>query len=139
MPERALREARTTAGKVRLLVKPGADPDTEIAETIWRAVRDNQVVRIRYVDVGGVETEREVEAQHVVIGPKGSYLTAWCRLRAEDRVFRMDRITSAEPAPSLVRRPQVVPAASADGRVTKLPASALRPEELLPNADIGLS
>jgi len=139
MPDRALQEARATAAKVRLLVEPGADPGAEIAETIWRAVRDNQVVRLGYIDVGGVETQREVEPQHVVIGPKGSYLTAWCRLRGDDRVFRMDRITSAEPAPSPVRGPQVVLAAGADGRVTKLPASALRPEELLPNTDIGLS
>ena len=139
MPERALQEARTTAEKVRLLVKPGTDPDAEIAETLWRAVRDNQVVSIRYIDVGGVETERHVEPQHVVIGPRGSYLTAWCHLRGDDRVFRMDRITSAEPTPSLIRRPQVLAGASADGRVTKLPASALRPEELLPNTDIGLS
>ena len=29
-------------------------------------------------------------------GPNGSYLTAWCHLRQDDRVFRMDRITRAE-------------------------------------------
>lgn len=139
MPERALQEARATAEKVRLLVKPGANPDAEIAETIWQAVRDSHVVRIRYIDGGGTETEREVEPQHVVIGPNGSYLTAWCHLRGGDRVFRMDRITCAEPMPFLSRRPQAVPAPDADGHGTKLPASALRPEELLPNTDIGLS
>ena len=53
MPERALEEARTTAEKVRLLVQPVPDPDAEIAETIWRALRDNHVLRIRYIDVGG--------------------------------------------------------------------------------------
>ncbi len=47
MPERALQEARATAEKVRLLVQPAPDPDAEIAETIWRAVRDNHVTRIR--------------------------------------------------------------------------------------------
>lgn len=40
MPERALQEARTTAEKVRLLVKPGADPGVGVAETIWRAMRE---------------------------------------------------------------------------------------------------
>ena len=75
---------------------PLPQPDAEIAETIWRAVRDNHVLRIRYIDVGGLETEREVEPQHVVVGPNGSYLTAWCHLRGDDRVFRMDRITRAE-------------------------------------------
>jgi len=139
MPERALEEARATAEKVRLLVQPVPDPDAEIAETIWRAVRDNQVLRIRYIDVGGIETEREVEPQHVVVGPNGSYLTAWCHLRRDDRVFRMDRITRAERTPALPRPQRVVPETIVDGHQTKLPGSALRPEDLLPNSDIGLS
>jgi len=139
MPEHALKEARSTAEKVRLLVQPAPDPDAKIAETVWRAVRDNQALRIRYVDVGGLETEREVEPQHVVVGPNGSYLTAWCHLRGDDRVFRMDRITRAERTPSLPRPQRVVPEPVVDGHETKLPASALRAEDLLPNTDIGLS
>jgi predicted DNA-binding transcriptional regulator YafY len=139
MPERALAEARATVAKVRLLVQPAPDPDAEIAETIWRAVRDNQVLRMRYIDVGGVETDREVEPQHVVVGPNGSYLTAWCHLRRDDRVFRMDRITRAERTPSSPRRRGVAPEPTVDGLQTKLPASALRPEDFLPNTDIGLS
>ena len=102
-------------------------------------MRDNHVLRIRYIDVGGVETEREVEPQHVVVGPNGSYLTAWCHLRDDDRVFRMDRITAAERTPSPPRPRHVVPEPNVDGHETKLPESALRPEDLLPNTDIGLS
>jgi predicted DNA-binding transcriptional regulator YafY len=139
MPERALAEARTAAEKVRLLVQPVPDPDAEIAETIWRAVRDNDVLRIRYIDVGGVETTREVEPQHVVVGPNGSYLSAWCHLRQDDRVFRMDRITQAERAPTPPRPRRVAPDLIVDGYETKLPASALSSEDLLPNTDIGLS
>ena len=139
MPERALEEARSTAAKVRLLVQPAPEPDAKIAETIWRAVRDNHALRIRYIDVGGIETEREVEPQHVVVGPNGSYLTAWCHLREDDRVFRMDRITRAERAPSLPRPERVAPEPVVDGHQTKMPASALRPEDRLPNTDIGLS
>jgi len=139
MPEHALREARATAEKVRLLVLPTPDPDADVAEAIWRAVRDNKVLRIHYVDVGAVETEREVEPQHVVVGPNGSYLTAWCHLRGEDRVFRMDRITRAVPTPTARRTagPMVEPIV--DGHQTRLPAAALRPEDLLPNTDTGLS
>ncbi len=140
MPERAREEARATAEKVRLLVPPAPpDPDAEIAETTWRAVRDNHVLRIRYIDVGGLETEREIEPQQVVVGPNGSYLTAWCHLRGEDRVFRMDRITRAERTPSLARPHRVVREPIVDGHQTKLPASALGPRDPLPNTDIGLS
>lgn len=138
MPDWALAEARNTADKVRLVVRPVPDPDAEVAETIWRAVRDNQVLRIRYIDVGGVETEREVEPQHVVVGNNGSYLTAWCHLREDDRVFRMDRITAAERMPRLSRQ-RHVPEPIIDGHEIKLPASALPPEDSLPNTDIGLS
>ncbi len=109
MPERALEEARATAEKVRLLVQPVPDPDAEIAETIWRAVRDNHVLRIHYIDVGGLETEREVEPQHVVVGPNGSYLTAWCHLQrgrpgvphGPDHPGRADAVAAAPAA----RRP----------------------------------
>ena len=139
MPERALEEARATAEKVRLLVQPAPDPDAEIAETIWRAVRDNQVLRIHYIDVGGLETEREVEPQHVVVGPNGSYLTAWCHLRRDDRVFRLDRITRAERTPSPPRPQRLAPEPVVDGHETKLPESALYPEDLVTNSDIGLS
>lgn len=139
MPERTLDEARTAAAKVRLLVQPVPDPDAEIAETIWRAVRDNHVLRIGYVDVGGVETEREVEPQHVVVGPNGSYLTAWCHLRQDDRVFRMDRITRAERTAARPRPRGATPEPEVDGHCTKLPEWVLRPEDLLPNSDIGLS
>ena len=139
MPERALEEARANAERVRLLVQPAPAPDADIAETIWRAVRDNQVLSIDYVDVGGVETERKVEPQHVVVGPNGSYLTAWCHLRHDDRVFRMDRITRADPLPALPRPRHIVADLVVDGHDTKLPESALRVDDLLPNSDIGLS
>jgi predicted DNA-binding transcriptional regulator YafY len=139
MPERALEEARRTAEKVRLLVQPVPDPDSEIAETVWAAVRGNQVLRVRYVDVGGLETEREIEPQHVVVGPHGSYLTAWCRLRGDERVFRMDRITRAERAPSPPRAHRVVADPVVDGHETRQPESALGPEDLRANSDTGLS
>jgi hypothetical protein len=76
---------------------------------------------------------------HVVVGPNGSYLMAWCHLRQDDRVFRMDRIVQAEVTSSLPLPRRVAPEPVVDGHVTKQPASALRPEVLAPNTDIGLS
>jgi predicted DNA-binding transcriptional regulator YafY len=139
MPEPALQEARATAEKVRLLVLPTPDPDADVAETIWRAVRDNLVLHVHYIDVGGFETERDIEPEHVVVGPNGSYLTAWCRLRGDERVFRMDRITRAEWISTPRQAPRITGELVVDGHETKLPAAALRPEDLLPNTDIGLS
>jgi predicted DNA-binding transcriptional regulator YafY len=128
MPERALEEARATADKVRLLVQPVPDPDVAIAETIWRAVRDNRSLRIRYTDVGGLATEREVEPHNIVVGPNGSYLAAWCHLRADDRVFRLDRITRAEPSSAPPHPVRIAPEPVVHGHQTRLAASALRGE-----------
>jgi predicted DNA-binding transcriptional regulator YafY len=129
MPERALEEACATAAKVRLLVQPAPDPDAAIAETIWRAVRENRTLRIRYTDIGGLQTEREVEPLHIVVGPNGSYLTAWCHLREDDRVFRLDRITRADPVPAPPHPVRVATEPVVDGHQTRLPASVLRGED----------
>jgi predicted DNA-binding transcriptional regulator YafY len=48
---------------------------------------------------------REVEPHHVVLGPNGSYVTGWCRLRQDERVFRMDRIHSVQPLPGTFQQP----------------------------------
>jgi predicted DNA-binding transcriptional regulator YafY len=136
MPADALAEAHATAEKVRLIVEETSQPDAEIAETVWRAVRDGHTLSVDYTDVGGLATERVIEPQHVVVGPSGSYLTAWCHLRRDDRVFRMDRITRADRVPS-VPRPATAPVMAA--RPVRLPHSVLHPEELLPNTDTGLS
>lgn len=139
MPERSLEEVRTTAEKVRLLVQPVPDRDAEIAEIIWSGVRDNHLLRIRYIDVGGVETEREIEPQHIVAGPNGSY---------PDRLVPPEKGRPGVPhgphprrreTPWPPRQQRDVPEPIVDGHVTKLPASALRPEDLLPNSDIRLS
>lgn len=139
MPEGAVREARATAEKVRLLVISTPDPDADVAETIWQGVRDNGVLHIHYIDVGGIETERDVEPRHVVVGPSGSYLTAWCQLRNDERVFRMDRITRAEQTGTPPRAPRASGEPGVDGHETRLPAAALRPDDLFPNTDIGVS
>jgi predicted DNA-binding transcriptional regulator YafY len=97
MPERALQKARATAERVRLLVLAAPDPDADVAETIWKAVRDNHVL------------------------------------------FRMDRITRAERSLVPRRAPDGIAEPVVDGHETRLPAAALRPEDLLPNTDIGLS
>lgn len=121
MPEASVREAQSAAETVRLLVQPVPRVDPEVAEVVWSAVRENDVLRIRYIDSGGFETTREVEPRHVVVGPNGSYLTAWCHLRRDDRVFRMDRITSAVRTPSL-RPERPSPEPLVDGMITRIPA-----------------
>jgi predicted DNA-binding transcriptional regulator YafY len=53
------------------------------------------VVRIHYVDAGGVATTRAVEAHGFTGATDGWYLIGWCRLRDGGRMFRLDRIRRA--------------------------------------------
>lgn len=124
MPAHALAEAYAAAAKVRVIVRPGAVPDADVAETIWRAVHGGHVLRIGYVDGAGAESDRDVEPQHVVVAPGGAYLTAWCRLREDDRIFRMDRISRAERLADVPRGPHRVIEPEAVGHEVRTPESA---------------
>jgi predicted DNA-binding transcriptional regulator YafY len=105
MPEGEAARARTLADGVRLLVQPLRAPDQAIADAVVRAVEEATPIRIDYLDVGGRPTVRAVEPHHVVLGPNGSYVTGWCRLREDERVFRIDRIRSVEPLDDSFRQP----------------------------------
>jgi predicted DNA-binding transcriptional regulator YafY len=99
MPEGAAARARALADCVRLLVQPLSAPDQTIADAVVCAVEDATPILIDYLDVGGQSTVREVEPHHVVLGPNGCYVTGWCRLREDERVFRIDRIHSVQQLP----------------------------------------
>jgi predicted DNA-binding transcriptional regulator YafY len=105
MPEGAAARARTLADRVRLLAQPLTAPNQAIADAVVQAVEDATPIRIDYLDVGGRPTVREVEPHHVVLGPNGSYVTGWCRLRQDERVFRIDRISSVQPLPGAFQQP----------------------------------
>lgn len=103
MPGREGELARELARRVRM-VTPAAEPGTEIqplgGEGISRAIEEalqcRRVLRIDYADAKGALTSRDVEPG-VFLGGRGGfwYLVAWCRLRDDVRVFRLDRIASA--------------------------------------------
>ncbi|WP_214412513.1 helix-turn-helix transcriptional regulator [Sphaerisporangium fuscum] len=76
---------------------PGCEARTAAGLVIAEALRRRRVLRITYNDRSGVSTERDVEPG-VFIGGRGGfwYLVAWCRLRQDVRVFRLDRVAGAE-------------------------------------------
>jgi predicted DNA-binding transcriptional regulator YafY len=67
-----------------------------VAREIEHALLHRRALLIEYVDRKGVVTSREVEPR-IFLGGRGGfwYLVAWCRLRDDVRVFRLDRIASA--------------------------------------------
>lgn len=91
-----------------------------VRREIDRALLGRRVLRIDYRDADGRVTSREVEPS-ICLGGRGGrwYLVAWCRLRDDVRVFRLDRIVSAavtdEHHPELERDPLETLAGIAEG------------------------
>jgi predicted DNA-binding transcriptional regulator YafY len=72
-----------------------AEPDvrtTQIAE----AIASRRCLDLVYAGAHGL-TSRRVEPVQLVDQDNHVYLRAWCRLRDDARVFRLDRIVSAQP------------------------------------------
>lgn len=92
--------ARELARRVQLIA-PAEEPLLPLGgEGISRAIEDallrRRVLALDYVDRKGILTSRHVEPG-VFLGGRGGfwYLVAWCRLRDDVRVFRLDRIAAA--------------------------------------------
>ncbi|MED7922619.1 YafY family protein [Nonomuraea sp. LP-02] len=95
--------ARELARRVQLVRRPGEDGEESRplgAEHVSRAIEEallrRRVLRLDYADAKGALTSRDVEPG-VFLGGRGGfwYLVAWCRLRDDVRVFRLDRIAAA--------------------------------------------
>lgn len=72
---------------------PAAAP--RVLAVLERAVTDNTAVRLHYTDRNDEATERTVEPAGFYGTTAGWALAAWCRLRNDARLFRLDRIRTA--------------------------------------------
>lgn len=59
---------------------------------IEQAVRAQTALRIRYKGSDGRESQRVVEPRKVTLREQATYLVAFCHLKQEERMFRVDRI-----------------------------------------------
>ncbi len=67
-------------------------------DLLYAAIRDAARLALRYTDGSGSETIRHVRPLGLVFWGKVWTLVAWCDLRDDFRMFRVDRITTADPA-----------------------------------------
>ncbi|BBH23595.1 DeoR family transcriptional regulator [Paenibacillus baekrokdamisoli] len=77
----------------------------------WRqAIEETRKVKIQYLNMNGVESERVVEPAALIMKGNLWYLHAYCNLRQDFRVFRLSRVQDLQmltehferrPAPSL--------------------------------------
>ncbi|WP_395106145.1 helix-turn-helix transcriptional regulator [Actinomadura sp. SCN-SB] len=87
--------ARELAGRIRFMTDPDSDRPSSVPAVLEQAMAARRVVRLTYVDKDGAETERDVEPVAFNGTTHTWYLIAWCRLRRDSRVFRVDRVRRA--------------------------------------------
>ncbi|MFI6682178.1 helix-turn-helix transcriptional regulator [Streptomyces sp. NPDC050485] len=88
----AAESVRDLTARIHLL--PGRTEDGVLL-AVEQGVLERKLLRIRYADGAGRESERWVEPGGLLRADGGWYLLAWCRLRQAGRGFRLDRIRSA--------------------------------------------
>jgi predicted DNA-binding transcriptional regulator YafY len=71
--------------------------ESELVALLSQAARGKQRVRLTYRTWGGDQSERVVDPFGIVNLGRRWYLAGFCHLRNDERVFRIDRITSAVP------------------------------------------
>ncbi len=86
--------AGDAAGAVDVQLPAAASP--QVAAAIGDAVARRRRLRIRYVDAGDRTSEREVDPVRLVTEDERGYLLGWCRASHGERLFRVDRVVSAE-------------------------------------------
>jgi predicted DNA-binding transcriptional regulator YafY len=97
MSEDSRRELRELDDVLDLSPFPGLrqrlDVSDEKVRALWHAILERRVTTLRYVGRNqGRETIRQVEPLRLGYANAAWYLTAYCRLRQEERAFRLDRI-----------------------------------------------
>ena len=89
----------------------------QLRDQLSRAVDEQRQVRLDYyVPTRDESTERVVDPLRVVTADGNTYLEAYCHLAEDQRLFRLDRISSAEVLESPVEEhPDLEPRDLADG------------------------
>lgn len=63
-----------------------------LLQTILSSINDKLIVEIDYTNIDEKKSKRALEAVGITYSHPNWYLSAWCHLRKEYRMFRLDRI-----------------------------------------------
>lgn len=95
--EAAAGDGAALAARVDVHLTPGEVAVSQLRERLERAVAERRQVRLDYyVPTRDESTERVVDPLRVVSAQGHTYLEAWCHLAEDQRLFRLDRVSSAE-------------------------------------------
>jgi proteasome accessory factor C len=94
--EAAAGDGAAVAAQVDIRMPEQAGALNELRERLTRAVDQRRQVRLDYyVPTRDQSTERVVDPLRVVNAEGNAYLEAWCHVAEDQRLFRLDRISSA--------------------------------------------
>lgn len=88
-------EGRKLADAPFFALRLGAGSPAQ-AQSLRQAIRDRQIVTMRYADGAGLKSERRVRPLAIWSLPEGWMFTGWCDLRQDFRTFRFDRIEALD-------------------------------------------
>ena len=95
------------SGAVDVHLATDGRPDVQAA--VQSALISGHRLRLEYVNAADVTSGRDVDPIRLVTGDAHTYLQAWCLRARGERLFRLDRVLSAEVLEELVE-PHPVPA-----------------------------
>jgi len=90
---------KEAAREIRVKQQPMVDMSAhkETFEMIWKGIQEQRVVRIDYMGLHDDEpVERTIEPLGIFHRWRAWYAVAHCRLRGEERTFRIDRVSRVE-------------------------------------------
>ena len=64
-----------------------------LMQIILSSINDKLIIEVNYMNAGENKSERLLEAVGISYSHPRWYLAAWCHLREEYRMFRLDRIS----------------------------------------------
>ena len=67
-----------------------------LLQTILSSINEKLIIEIDYTNAGENKSKRSLEAVGISYSHPNWYLSAWCHLREEYRIFRLDRISNIE-------------------------------------------
>jgi predicted DNA-binding transcriptional regulator YafY len=106
LPVSLRRQVQAVQEAVRLqLATPRELPARDAIATLSTAVMDQRRVVLRHRSAKGVQTERRFDPYGLVYRAGRWYVVGYCHLRAEQRVFRLDRVQQTSVLDEYFSRP----------------------------------
>ncbi|MDF2180130.1 YafY family protein [Aliiglaciecola sp. CAU 1673] len=106
MPQKLQSRARAVADTIRLMLPTSLMPQSNLyLEPLLNAIQHQQAIRLRYVSPERDITERRVEPYGLLFRQGHWYMSGYCCLRKDLRIFRLDRIEAVQPLALTFERP----------------------------------